>query len=255
MKFIELIKILKLHKKSKQFKIIDMKKLFLLLIFLPFCMFSQQKRDYFTNLIEFNHPDMKSSGCFALPKSESASSLEMLNQEEMPSIPLVYPIISENQTVKFLCCYSDGPSGDPNFELYKVIKPGEYEYITSFAGEAIFFTGNGYIYTRCRSNNNFLKRQKWYFNGTTAVENKQPYYYVGLTTKTLKNIQLYSDYACKEKLAVVGANSEIEILLTEYAETNTKFLIRTPFGLCGWWIMDRDYPFSEEIEGVSFSGD
>ncbi len=232
-----------------------MKKILILLILLPFCLLAQQKRDYFTNLVEFNHPSFKSSGCFALPNSVSASSLGVLNDEDMPSYPLVYPIISENQKDKYLVAYSDGPSGDPNFEIHKVLSNGQMEFLTSISGEEIYFSGNGYIYTFCRSNNNFLKRQKFLFNGTDVVESKQPYYYVGLTTKTQKNITLYADYACKEKLAVVGANSEIEILVTEYSEQNTKFLIRTPFGLCGWWLMDRDYPFSEEIEGVSYAGD
>jgi len=40
-----------------------------------------------------------------------------------------------------------------------------------------------------------------------------------------------------------------------FTHETAKFLIKSPFGLVGWWILDRSYPGSDEIGGLFYSGD
>ena len=223
---------------------------------MPIALFAQNNRDYFTYLKEVKVLDWEHSGIFLPSNYIPADDVKMSEGEYAESYPIAHVTISKNQKDEIILCSTDGPSGDPAFEFYKMSKNGESIYMFTLAGTQIFVPGNGNLYVTGHTDNMFDKRKKFVFNGETAKEVIQPYYSVSMQTKTLKNIQLYSDYNCTQKLAVVGANSNIEIVAAEYNDDiSRKYLIRTPFGLMGWWKLDRDYPASEEIEGLSYAGD
>lgn len=223
-----------------------MKKLFLFLLLIPFIGISQN-RDYFTYLHEYKYK------IFAQPVSKDASNVSFDDYGE-PVYPVIFTKINPTQTEDLLVCYTDGASGDPAYQFYKENK-GEYDWLFTIAGTEIFIPGNGFIYVNGHTNNVFDKRKKFKFTGSGVEEVAQPYYYVGLKTKALTNIQLYSDYKCSQKLAVIGANSDIEVLVAEFDETCEKYLIKTPFGLVGWWKLDQAYPESNEVDGLFYSGD
>jgi len=223
-----------------------MKNFLFFIILLPVIGFGQN-RDYFTYLTEFEY------NVFAQPTSKTATDVNFDNYDE-PVYPVAFVKISQNQNQYFLVCYTDGPSGDPAYEFYFIDK-NESEYIFTIAGSEIFIPGNGYLYVSGHTNNMFNKHKKFKFTGAGVEEVAQPFYYVGMQTKTITNIQLYSDYSCTQKLAVVGADSNIEIVAAEFDDLSQKYLIKTPFGLLGWWILDQEYPKSEEIEGLFYSGD
>ncbi|MBN2892127.1 MAG: hypothetical protein JXL97_09685 [Bacteroidales bacterium] len=231
-----------------------MKKSFILFFLLPFVLIAQEKRDYFDYLVEAKYKDWQHTGVYLQKDYVSASYLTPLNEEYEPSYPIAFVSIG-GETEKMLLCYTDGPSGDPAFEFYRYGSNKELEYQFSLAGVEIFVPGNGFMYTTGHTNNMFDKHKKFEFDGASVNEVAQPFYAVGMKTKTLKNIQLYSDYNCTQKLAVVGANSNIEIVAAEYSDFCRKYLIKTPFGLMGWWELDREYPMSEEIEGLFYAGD
>ncbi|MBN2664237.1 MAG: hypothetical protein JXR68_11355 [Bacteroidales bacterium] len=224
-----------------------MKKLLLLFILLPVITFAQN-RDYFTYLDEFDH------NIFAQPSSKSASNVQFDDDYGEPIYPVIFVKISPNQSEDLLVCFSEGPSADPCYEFFSV-NNGNYEYIFSVAGMELFIPGNGFLYTTGHTNNMFDKHKKFKFTGTGVEEVPQPFYYVGLKTQTIENIQLYSDYNCTQKLAIVAANSNIEVVAAEYNETCGKFLIKTPFGLFGWWLLDLAYPGSQQIKGLYYAGD
>ncbi len=226
-----------------------MKKLSLLLL-LTFVFLSgqSQNREYFKNLKEFKY------GVYALPTSEVIdTTFDWGDWMETVALVQVYP----NQKDEIVIAFSEGPSADPYFIFLK--KEGNnYTELSDVDGDEIYIPGNGYLYVKRRSNADFTMHFKYRFTSTGEIkEVAQPYYYVGLKTKTLKFIQLYSDIECTRKLAALPADSNIEVLIAAEFKDGTchKYLIKTPFGLVGWWELDTDYPASKEIEGISFAGD
>lgn len=224
-----------------------MKKLLLVFLLLPVINFAQN-RDYFTYLKEFNYK------VFAQPNSKIATNVHIEDEWGEDAFPVIFVKISPNQSKNILVCYSEGASDDPCYEFYTV-NNGNYDFLFSVQGTQIFIPGNGFLYVSGHTNNIFDKHKKFRFTGKGVVEVPQPYYYVGLKTKTLQNIQLYSDYNCTKKLAVVAANSKIEVVAAEFSVDCKKFLIKTPFGLLGWWKLDNDYPSSKKIKGLYYAGD
>lgn len=216
---------------------------------------AQGQRDYFTYLTEVEI-DGWASGIFLPSDYKAADDIVYPEEDYYLSDPIAHVTISKGQKYDIVLWYTDGPSGDPAFEFYEVLNNKKIEYMFTLSGTQIFIPGNGNIYVNGHTNNMFDKRKKFRFTGDKAVEIVQPYYSVSMKTKTLKNIQLYSDYECTQKLAVIGANSNIEIVAAEYTDDiSKKYLIRSPYGLMGWWKLDREYPASEEIDGLYFAGD
>lgn len=224
-----------------------MKKILLVIFILPLICYSQNKdRDYFTYLKDFG------KGIYALPNSKSATKITDI--ENNFSEPIVIAKVNKNSDTKYLVCFTPGPSADPGFEFYSIIG-NSYNYLFMLSGTEIFIPGNGYLYTRGHTNNMFDKHKKYKFNEDYPEEFTQPFYYVGLETKTTGTIQLYSDYQCTKKLAILPKGSNIKVVAAEFEKSCKKFLIKTPFGLFGWWKLDRSYPFSKKIDKLFYAGD
>lgn len=84
-------------------------------------------------------------------------------------------------------------------------------------------------------------------------EVSQPLYYVGQKTKTLKSITLSQTFKQLKPVAHLPANSSVEIIAAEAKDSAHYFLIKTAFGLLGWWKLDSVY--SQSIENLYFAGD
>jgi hypothetical protein len=163
--------------------------------------------------------------------------------------------IGESNSQALTVLYSDGPSADPEF----IFANSNGEQIESLGGVELYLPGNGYVYTTGHANTSFNKRSKYLFNGTKFIEVKQPFYYVGLKTKTTKAITLYADKSQKEIVGSVPIDTEVEVLLAEYSQNfggTEYFLVKTPFGLVGW-IGFVTYNLTEgtPLKGIYFAGD
>lgn len=144
--------------------------------------------------------------------------------------------------------YSDGPSGDPSFSFYTQ-KGDSISYLGSVGGLSLFIPGNGNIYVSGHANNYFNKRKKYTVSNGNLTEVEQPFYYVGLETQTQSAITIYKSPEQIQKVAVLPANSAVEILINE----SDNFLIRTSFGLTGWWKLD---PYGDSaFPDIYFNGD
>jgi len=231
-----------------------MKKLIVLLFLFPSLLFAQEKRAYFSNLIEAKCSLMKNTNAFLQANYESAEYIKEFEGEFGTSIPIAYVRISKNQKHKILLTFTEGYSGDPAYEFYKT-ENKKHIYLFSMNGTSVYIPGNGNIYIAGHTNNMFDKRKKYVFKDGEAIEVAQALYYVGLKAKCSKNVQIYSDFNCTKKLAIIAKNSEIEVVAAEFSELDMKYLIKTPFGLMGWWHIDIQYPASEIISELFFIGD
>lgn len=173
------------------------------------------------------------------------------NEDEM-IMPLAFVSINLSTKTEILIGYSEGASEDPEFLFYQQEEVG-FRSLKSIYGKQIFISGNGNIYVSGHTNNMFNKRRKFKFENETIREIDQPFYFVGLQTKTLKTIKLHSDKSLDNILATLPANSPIEVVAAEYANECQYFLIKTSFGLLGWWKLDNFN--SREIAKLFYAGD
>ena len=149
--------------------------------------------------------------------------------------------------------YSEGMSADPGF----VISTKAGKIVSRFSCIEFYINSFGTIYTSGHVNNMYDRRRKFQIQADTITEIKQPYNFVGLKGKALRDITLYKDKIGDEIVAQIPNGYEIEILLAGSAakdfETELNFLVKTEFGLVGWLRLDG---FSDRvIEGLYYAGD
>jgi len=135
-----------------------------------------------------------------------------------------------NSNDYFLIEFSPGPSDDPSFTIYKEIKHDSLLNTGSIGCNQIYLPGNGYIYTIRRNDDMFSRRQKFVVTHDKLLEIKQSYYYVGIKTITIEDVDLFADINLMIPLAFLPQNTQVEIVLNK----GDKYLIKTPFGLVGW---------------------
>lgn len=156
--------------------------------------------------------------------------------------------INKSNNEKLFILFDYGMSADPNFSLIKKVKDS-IKRIGSISGLTLYIPGNGYLYAEGHTNNYFNKRKKYQLINEKLIEIKQPFYYVGIKTKTKGLMSIYDEKNKKNIVAKLPKNSEIEILLND----NNYYLIKTSFGLIGWWKYDGNS--INIIKEIYFNGD
>jgi hypothetical protein len=127
-----------------------------------------------------------------------------------------------------------------------IYEEGNKDYIKYFDRVSLVISGGGSVYTEGGYS------RKFDFTGGKFVEVKQPFYYIGLKTRTLKTVILYQDKSFKKAIATLPANYEIEVLLRE---PKGDYLARTSFGLVGWVklaseLCSNEYYCSTDVENL-----
>ncbi len=224
-----------------------MKKLSFLFIFSAILLnLSAQKREFFPYLVNVGY------GLY-VPRDYTSAS--QYNSALDPSeVALVFVKISPSQKQKIIVSYTDAPSDDPTYKFYKVLSNGELQFMFSITADELYIPGNGNLYAAGTSDDWFDRHRKYRFTGNNIKEVHQPFYYVGMKTTTLQTIKLYADKTCKYPIAVIPKGSTIIVVAAEFAEMPVKFLIKSPFGLMGWWKLDN-VTESKKIQGLRFNGD
>ena len=158
----------------------------------------------------------------------------------------------DNSNKKYAIVYGYCP--EPEFHFYA--EDDISKFYGSIGGLNMYITGNSNLYVSGHVNSNFNLKRKLRFEENNISEVKQPHYYVGLKTKTLKSIKLYQTKQLNEVVATLPANYTIEVLLAETShESEDYYLIRTDFGLIGWAKIKSGQYQSIDIEGIYWNGD
>lgn len=128
------------------------------------------------------------------------------------------------------------------------------ELIESFVNYEIVIPGNGAVYTSGHISK-FDEKHKYVYQEEVFVELEQPFYHVGLKSKTLRTVVLYADETLTKPLATLPPNYEIEVLLS-HPETDTDlYLVKTSFGLLGWCKLEAPQYQSIDVEGLFYNND
>ena len=152
---------------------------------------------------------------------------------------------------EYAIMFSSGPSDDPTFLIYKADTPKEP--IADIYALELYIPGTGFIYSAGHTNNLFNTRKKFKLSGNKITEVKQPFYYVGKESKTLKAVKLYDSESMSNVVAQLPADYSVEVLINKAGTNN--FLIKTDFGLTGWVEMENPMYGNETVEGIYYSGD
>jgi hypothetical protein len=114
--------------------------------------------------------------------------------------------------------------------------------------------GNGFIYSEGRHGSSFPVRRKLKLVEDDLIEINQPFYYVGIKSKTLKTIKIYQERDLMNLIATLPKNYEIEVLLCDDDYESDLYLVRTSFGLTGWTKIEDGATSSTDIDGIYYLG-
>ena len=154
----------------------------------------------------------------------------------------------ENET-RYFIDFDSGPSADPSFVITDE-KTGAV--LGSIGGESLIIPGNGFIYVSGRANRLHQEQAKYTIRDGKLVEIEQPFSYVGLKSKAKVPLKLLAKKDGGDVIANIPVGDAVEVILRD----GEHLLIRTNFGLLGWWKMNTNVMADNaEIEGIYYAGD
>jgi hypothetical protein len=159
--------------------------------------------------------------------------------------------INRHKNIEYLIAFDAGPSDDPSYTILKIDKKDTLSIGSVFGDQKLVIPGNGYIYSIARANQICRTHKKYLIDDYNMEEVKQPFYYVGTESEALEDITLYQDTPFTTPVAKLPKGSQLTVLLMGEKK---RLLIKTPFGLTGWYKLKNDYPRSE-LKGIFFAGD
>jgi hypothetical protein len=161
--------------------------------------------------------------------------------------------LSARSTDTLIVDYTEGASADPGFFISLIEKCGPRRLDWPINGLDLEAPGDGYFYVRGHTDSWFDMRRKFTVEGGNLREVKQPFYYVGLETKTLQQIHIFSNQGCSEMMSGwIEAGSPVTVILSD----GWTFLLKTDHDVLGWWRPQNiSRQKTTEIEGLYYRGD
>lgn len=162
------------------------------------------------------------------------------------------PLFKDSLTILF----DPGMSDDPEFSLLTKSQ----KVLGRVSAVELYINAAGVVYSAGHVNNMYNRKRKFQIGKDTLQEVKQPYNYVGLKGKTLKDIVLHQQKSGSDAVvARLPKGYEVEILLTDAAtpdyQADLFYLVKTDFGLVGWLRLSQEDVFGGVLEGLYFRGD
>jgi len=149
--------------------------------------------------------------------------------------------------------YSEGASADPMFIIYRIEDAGPRQLGNAIMGLELEAPGDGCFYVRGHTNSWFDKRRKFTSEGGYLREVRQPFYYVGLETKTLAQIAIHGNQGGSEFTQLIPKETPVTVVLND----GDSFLLKVDHDVLGWWRPKNmsSQQRAEEIEGIYLKGD
>lgn len=162
---------------------------------------------------------------------------------------LVSTRLSDDSETRYLIDFDPGPSADP---MFVIIDEKSGTRLGVIGADKLLVPGNGFLYASGRSNEMHLVHRKFAIREGKLVEIKQPFSYVGLDSKARRPLTLKSAKNGGETVAHLPTGTPLQVVLRD----DDCLLIKTRFGLLGWWKMDTGVTAdTAEIEGIYYAGD
>ena len=158
----------------------------------------------------------------------------------------------DNSNKSYAIAYSVCPN--PEFTIYDSDNP--HKIYGNINADKLFITGNGSIYCS-GGESTFDAKKKFNIIGDKLIEIQQPFYYIGLKTRTLRPIKLFETIDLENEIANLPMDYPVEIILSNKSFNSTKglYLVKTKFGLTGWSELKAGQGESVDVEGLIYTGD
>lgn len=155
----------------------------------------------------------------------------------------------------FLVVCSSGGSADYNC-VFNLVGGAADLYRDQIEGLRFEIPGDGCVYASGHVNTMFDHRRKYCLDGDRLKEVKQPFHYVGLKSKTLRDLTFYSDKAATNAVSTIPKGEFVEVLVAsaEREDEHYDFLVRDQHGLTGWVRLSGGRE-AEDIDGIFLNGD
>ncbi len=152
---------------------------------------------------------------------------------------------------KFTIQYNSGGSEDPTFNIKWLDGKTEKEF--SIEGTELDFHSSGEILISGHTNNKFSQKRKVVFKNNKLSEVEQPYYYVGIKSKSLIDIDARLSPDEKSTTTFHLKKGEyVEVLLSDTSQLY--FLLKNKEGLLGWVLISENQR-PTVIKEIFFKGD
>lgn len=185
-------------------------------------------------------------------KNTTVINKDITDKESMiKTIRLFETKLKTDSNDKYIVDFSEGASGDPQFKVYRN-ENNKLIYIGYEFGLELTIPSDGYIYISGHTNNMFNKRKKFIIESDHINEIKQPFYYVGLESKALEDVDIFSDINMSNAIAHLVKGTPVSVMLNYNEEY---YLIKTDVGLLGWIKIPSGIREETKIEGIYFAGD
>jgi hypothetical protein len=150
--------------------------------------------------------------------------------------------------------FSVGESGDPHYLFYR---EGEFEEPAFILyTDHLYFSGDGVIIARGSMNEMFMRSRKYLLKNGRVREVRQPFYSVDIRSYATRDFPVYDTKRQKRIVIHVNRGEEVHVLLTEFKDNYSNYLIKTTSGLTGWIRLEKGIWIDETpIKDLYYHGD
>jgi len=182
-----------------------------------------------------------------------------------PDSPVIitYPLETKlNRSGKYFVVACDS-GGSDDFGCSFTAIGGALDKNNHLPGLRFEIPGDNCVYASGHNDTMFNLRRKFCLDGDRLKEVKQPLHYVGLRSKTVRDLTFYSDLTLKTPVGTIPRGEFVEVLVANIDQdsnapsglpTHNHFLVRDKRGLTGWVGLDETQE-AQGVEGLFFAGD
>jgi len=191
------------------------------------------------------------------------TSCEKLNYEDpfyhaqgdtLSYIKIMEYIPNEFDNDLYSILFSIGESGDSRYEFYL---EGEFQ-VPAFIlhTDHLDFLGKGIVVARGSMNEMFMRSRKFEIKNGRIKELIQPFYAVDLQSEATKDFDIFLTKRLKKVIEHVEQGDKISVLVAEFKDKYTYYLVRSELGLTGWIKINQGLWVDETpIKDLYYHGD
>ncbi|MBW6458383.1 MAG: SH3 domain-containing protein [FCB group bacterium] len=150
--------------------------------------------------------------------------------------------------------FSIGESGDAHYLFYREGAFDEPVFIIFC--DHLYFSGDGMIVAKGIMNEMFERSRKYELKNGKIKEISQPFYGVNMLSYATRDFDIYQTKRLKRPLASVQKGEDVQVLIAEFKDPYSFYLIRTVSGLTGWVRIEKGIWIDETpIKDLYYHGD
>ena len=159
-----------------------------------------------------------------------------------------------NEGTLYSILFSMGESGDAHYLFYREGAFDQPAFILFC--DHLYLSGDGVIVAKGIMNEMFERSRKYELKNGTVREIPQPFYGVDLHSYATRDFNVYGNKRLRHVVTNVKKGEDVHVLLAEFKDPYSYYLIRTESGLTGWIRVEKGIWVDETpIKELYYHGD